>query len=197
MSEQEQADVQAKAQKAASDLAKWQPKLEKLRSAVQSASKSQRAQRRSKLEAIHDPAAVGAIDAVFCARGGEDTQLGISLLENLQSAESATILARYAVFAPWDTAGKCAAQALRSQRKQDYVPLLLPGLQSPVYSRARRFISARLRAPVTIGRYSSATAKCARWPLSMPILSVCLRLTSRPVSQRFRLSRRRVHVQKA
>ena len=67
---------------------------------------------------------------------GEEMQLGLSLLENLQSAESAAILARYAVFAPWETVGKRAAQALRSQRKQDYVPMLLPGMQSPVYSRA-------------------------------------------------------------
>jgi hypothetical protein len=136
INQQEQAEAQAKANKAAKDLAKWKPLLEKLRSAMRSGSKSQRAQRRSKLEAIRDPAAVGAIDAVFCARGGDDMQLGISLLENLQSAESAAILARYAVFAPWDSAGKRAAQALRSQRTQDYVPLLLAGMQSQVYSRA-------------------------------------------------------------
>jgi hypothetical protein len=141
VSEQEVADAQARVRQAAADLATWRPRLEKLRQSLCNVNRKPQEKAREELRAIRDPAAVGAIDAVFCARGGEDSLFGIALLEKLVSAESAATLARYAVFAPWEPIGHAAAKALRSQRKHDYVPLLLSGLRSPILSRSEVFES--------------------------------------------------------
>ena len=95
--------------------------------------------------------------------------LGIELLKYMVSAESAATLARYAVFAPWEPFGQAAAKGLRSQRKHDYVPLLLAGLQSPTYSLAVILTESPYTGQVFTGTSSIVRAGLpGTWPWRMP-----------------------------
>ncbi len=134
VSQQEIAEVQARARKSGIEAAKWFPRLEKLRDDLGRGGR-QPERAKQELAKIRDPGAVGAIDVVFCARGGPAALLGIELLRNIRCPEAAGALAWHAVFSPSGHIQEAAVRALQHQDKHDYVPLMLATMRSPVQSR--------------------------------------------------------------
>ncbi|NLE39386.1 MAG: hypothetical protein GX621_15300, partial [Pirellulaceae bacterium] len=135
LSQQDVADAQANLAQVDAALARWTPKLENLLAWLQKSNSPARDRALQELAAIKDPDAVPAIESLFCATGGETALLGIELLENMKAAEAASALAWQAVFSPWPLVRSEAAAALRSQRKHDYVPVLLAAMRSPIQAR--------------------------------------------------------------
>lgn len=135
LSQQEIADAQARAKNIQAVLRRWSPKLEKSLKRLEASNQRTRELARQELMAIKDPDAVPAIEAVFCARGGETALLGVELLKNMKAAEAAESLAWQAVFSPWEPIRAAAAAALKQQRKHDYVPPLLGAMRTPIQAR--------------------------------------------------------------
>jgi len=134
VSQQEITEVRIRAQKSATEAAKWLPRLERLRDDLGGRGR-QPERARQELAKLRDPGAVGAIDVVFCARGGPTALLGIELLQNIRCPEAAGALAWHAAFSPSGHIQEAAARALQHQDKHDYVPLMLATMRSPVQSR--------------------------------------------------------------
>ncbi|MGO8745783.1 MAG: polymorphic toxin-type HINT domain-containing protein [Thermoguttaceae bacterium] len=141
VSEQAWAQAFARIQTSQAALREWRPKLEKIYRGLQQQGRPREAARKQLLS-ITDPKAVGAIELVLCASGGEVALEGVEALRSIRVCESAEALARQAAFSPWEAVRKAAAVALRAQRLHDYVPLLLGAMQSPVQSRAQIYQSA-------------------------------------------------------
>jgi hypothetical protein len=129
--EHDMAEAQTHVRKASAAAAKWVPRLEKIRDRLLNGSAGQREKAREELKAIRDPEAVDAIDMVFCRQTGELALLGIELLTKFQTPQAAAVLARHATYSPWPQVRQAAATALRSQEKNDYVPLLVEAAQTP------------------------------------------------------------------
>ncbi len=134
VSQRDIAEVQIRARKSAIETAKWIPRLEKLRNDLGRGGR-QPERAKQELAKLRDPGAVGAIDVVFCARGGPAALLGIELLQNIRCPEAAGALAWHAVFSPSGHVQEAAVRALQHQDKHDYVPLMLATMRSPVQSR--------------------------------------------------------------
>ncbi|NLX95013.1 MAG: hypothetical protein GXY83_02435 [Rhodopirellula sp.] len=135
VSEPDLAAAEAHARKTVEDTKVWKPRLEKLYEGLTHPSPQRREQAQQEFLAIRDPGVIGAIEVVFCAKGGDAALAGIEALRNISSSEGAAALAWHAVFSPWEPVRQAAAMALQSQDKHDYVPLLLGAMQSPIQSR--------------------------------------------------------------
>lgn len=136
LSQQEISQAAVRTRQVSDALRQWTPRLTQIRKALRHRSQHQREEATKRLRAIADPAAIPAIELVFCADDHQDALLGVETLDQISTHEAAVALARQAVFSPWQDVRKSAAQKLKTRDKQHYVPPLLSALQSPVQSRA-------------------------------------------------------------
>jgi hypothetical protein len=136
-SQQEVADKMSEMGDAQAALRRWAPKFDELLQKAAGSNQRASEQARREMEAIKDPDAASAIEAVLCAKGGQIAMLGFELLKNLQSPRSAEVLSWHAVFSPWQMEGQSAAIALRNQEKYNYVPLLLEAAEMPANPQAQ------------------------------------------------------------
>ena len=135
LSQQEIADARTRVNDIQTALDRWTPKLEKLLKRLEGSNRRATELARQELTATKDPDAVPAIEALFCAKGGETALLGIAVLKNMRAAEPAAALAWQAVFSPWEPIRSAAVVALKEQSKHDYVPLLLGAMRTPIQAR--------------------------------------------------------------
>lgn len=136
LSQQEISQAGIRARQVADALRQWTPRLTQIRKDLRQRSKRQREEATKRLRAIADPAAVPAIELVFCGDNEQAALLGVRTLGQIAAHEAAVALARQAVFSPWQNVREAAAGKLKTRDRHDYVPPLLSALQSPVQSRA-------------------------------------------------------------
>ena len=118
-------------------LSRWQPKLEKIRRGLEQDRPRLRQSAGEQLRKIRDVEAIPAIEIVFAGATEGACQLAVETLGGIPQFQAAHALARIAVFSPWESVRLAAATQLASRDKEDYVPLLIAEMYSPVVSRQR------------------------------------------------------------
>lgn len=141
LSEKEISQAESHARQTAAGLQQWRPQLEEIRKELDHRAQERRRRARERLREIDDPAAVAAIELVFCTVDEPTALLGVETLDQIDGHEAAVALARQAVFSPWPKVREAAAAKLKTRDKHDYVPALLSVLQSPLQSRAALYQS--------------------------------------------------------
>jgi hypothetical protein len=115
----------------------WQPKLLKLRGAIERGNAKQRAAALGELTALDDPAAVPALEAVFAARSDskkstESNQLLIETAGHIRGPEATGVLLRQAIMADARPVRDAAIAELKKRPMHTYVPLLIAALPGSV-----------------------------------------------------------------
>lgn len=126
--EEDRAEAQRKA------LVRWRGKIERLRSSLRQRAGERRILAEARIRDIHDPAAIGALEAVL-ADTERGALLAVETIANMSGAESIQALIRQAVLSPWNPVREAAARALGRRDAERYVPLMLAEMYTPVTSR--------------------------------------------------------------
>lgn len=87
---------------------------------------------KQQLAEIQDPAAIPIMEQRLTQSGAEGVRLLVDQLCNMESHESAAVLASYAAFANWEDVQKTATAELSSRPKESYVPVLLAEMRTPI-----------------------------------------------------------------
>ena len=122
-------------------LAKWRPIIIAIRKDLEHKSPERREFARGKLQAIVEPEAVPAIEAVFADAADEVALEGLAALSNITDPEASLALARYAAYWPTQPVREAAAKRLGQREFESFVPQILASMYSPVVS---RFIAVTL-----------------------------------------------------
>jgi hypothetical protein len=110
----------------------WTAKLKRIRQSIERGNSAERKVALREFDAIRDPLAMPVVEKMLA---GGDTEIGLRIVEmfaRLGKPQSTEGLVRLAVRSPDPVVRKKAAGELRYQRMEDYVPLLLAGLQAPI-----------------------------------------------------------------
>ncbi|MHC4399777.1 MAG: polymorphic toxin-type HINT domain-containing protein [Planctomycetota bacterium] len=134
MSQREIAEAQRRADRAASDLKRWLPELEKIRKGLTHRSNRRREAASGRLAAIDDPAAVGAMEASLAGEDEETARRLVEALAEMTCDEASVALARQAVFSPAEPIRALAAEKLKARRLESYVPAVLATMTTPIES---------------------------------------------------------------
>jgi hypothetical protein len=116
-------------------LARWSPKLKRLLARLESPNRRARELAADELKSIDDAAAIPVIEAVLSERSEQTAGYAVDSLANMTNPAASVSLARHAVFAPWDSVRRGAAQRLKDKPLEQYVPVLLGAMRSPVQAR--------------------------------------------------------------
>ena len=116
-------------------LVKWRPAIVAIRKDLEHKSPERREFARGKLQAIVDPAAVPAIEAVFADAADDVALEGLAALSNITDPEASLALARYAAYWPTQPVREAAAKRLGQREPESFVPQILASMYSPVVSR--------------------------------------------------------------
>jgi hypothetical protein len=139
ISAEEQFDAARRALQAEESFKTWPAKLVKLRDALDRRNQRQRDIAMERLLEIKDPQAIPAMEAVF---GDYNEPMALALVEvlaGIPGADAATALARQAVFSPSETVRTEAAKKLHARPYEEFVPVLLSGMFTPVKTRAELY----------------------------------------------------------
>jgi len=139
VSEQEIAQLSARAKQSAAALRQWRPKLLEIRNGLAQKSPRQREMAAERLRAIDDPAAIEPMELLLAGENQQAAMLVVVKLEQMTAPEAALALSRVAVFSRWQPVREAAAQALKTKDVQTYAPALLSALSTPVQSRAELY----------------------------------------------------------
>jgi len=129
----------------AENLRSWKPKCEQILAGLQNTSQHRRAAAVSQLKAIHDKAAIPALEATFTAVDEPIAQLLVETLSRISGYDATLALARQAVLSPWPLVQQAATTELAERPKDAYVPELLASLYSPVQSKAELYAGPKGR----------------------------------------------------
>lgn len=113
----------------------WRVKIKRLAVQRRSRRKSIADKAVKELAAIHDPAALPAMESVFGNAGLDDARFLVRLLGPMKTWRAARVLARLALISPWKVVRKDATAMLRTRKIEAFVPGLIASLQTPVDSR--------------------------------------------------------------
>lgn len=116
-------------------LKQWRPRIAKLRNAALKGENGERESALAELQAIRDPEALPAIEAVFAASEPQEALLAIEAIANIPGQRAATVLTQLAVLNPADEVREAAAKALEPRSLYSYAPLLLASLEAPIQAR--------------------------------------------------------------
>lgn len=134
VSRQEVAAQQQRTAEANKAFAYWAPRLEKLAAALSSSEADKRTAALAELREIRDPAALPALRLVVGTRGEEAELLVVELIAQLQDATAVEALARHAAFSPSLRVRKAAAEQLKTRPRDQFVPLMLSSMFTPIRS---------------------------------------------------------------
>ena len=121
---------QAKESEAA--LQKWKPVLTRLRGDLESRDKARQEAAAQQLEAVHDAAAIPALETVFAKSTADAGQAAIAALAAMPQQAATDSLVRHALLARHEEVRQAAAEALKPRDVFTYVPLLLAGMNTPI-----------------------------------------------------------------
>jgi len=138
--EERQASAKRAAQ-AADSLSAWSPKLIKLRDTLERRSLRHREIAMERLREINDPQAIPALEAVFGAHSEGAALALIDVLAQIEGVDAATALARQAVFSPSEEVRAAAAKKLHARPYEQFVPLLLSAMFTPVQSKYELYVT--------------------------------------------------------
>jgi Tfp pilus assembly protein PilF len=137
--EERQASAE-RADQAAESLTDWSPKLIKLREALDRRSLRHREIALERLKEIKDPAAIPALESVLGAHSEDAALALVDVLGQIEGVDAATALARQAVFSPSEQVRTEAAAKLHARPYEEFVPVLLGSLHTPLQSRFELFV---------------------------------------------------------
>lgn len=124
-----------RAQQAEESLAVWSQKLTKLRETMDRRNQRQRELAIERLREIKDPLAIPALEAVFGAYSESTALVLVDVLACIDGTDAAVALSRQAVFSPSDIVRGEAAKKLHARPYEQFVPMLLSGMYTPVQTR--------------------------------------------------------------
>jgi hypothetical protein len=116
-------------------LKKWQPILAEIRRDLEHRSQERREFAMGKLQAIVDPEAVPAIEAVFADASDEVALHGLGALAQITDPEASLAIARFAAYSPTERVREAAAKRLGQRELDSFVPQILASMYSPIVSR--------------------------------------------------------------
>ncbi len=121
------------------NLATWLPKIAALREQLHAESTHRSEAARKAILAIHETAAIPALEQVLSLDGTDSALLVIEVLTSMTDPAATASLARHAVLAEDQVVRKAAAEELRRRPNDHYVPQLIAELYTPVESRSALF----------------------------------------------------------
>ncbi len=124
--------MKAHASEVRTNLRKWQPRLLAIRQDLLSVGAARQKRALDRLGAISDPAAIGAMMAVFAKCDAEHVKTVVQTIAAIPGQTSTDALVRYAVYSDHGLVRRTAAEALRPRPLFSYAPTLIDALQSPV-----------------------------------------------------------------
>jgi len=139
LSEQEIAESNGRAKKAAAATKQWAPKLMSIRTGLSRDSLHRREVALERLLAIKDPTAITAIESMLCRYSEEMAEHGIRALAGIKAHEASRALARLAVFSPSEPIRRAAREKLKGREMFGYVPALLSAMGSQIQSRGQLY----------------------------------------------------------
>jgi hypothetical protein len=113
-------------------IAKWAPVLREIRQDLEHRSLARRAKAQERLEAIEDGSAASAVEPVFGDAGDELTIAALAWLGRLRDPLATQVICRFAVLAQSQDVRQAAAKQLAELPHEQFVPLLLASMYSPV-----------------------------------------------------------------
>lgn len=122
---------QAAAQKA---FVEWTPVIGKIADLLAAKDLKKRELGKQQLQQIHDPAALPAMQAALGNRGEEFELLVVETTAQMTDPSAAVALARHAVFSPSLKVRTTAATKLQSCQPDNFVPVLVSSMFTPVIS---------------------------------------------------------------
>jgi hypothetical protein len=123
----------AEGQRAA--LNQWRPTLERIGKHLSFGSQQQRQSAEKELAAIVDPQSVNVIELLYCSANPRLAAYGIEHISAVDDPCASVALARQAISSPWQATRDLATEKLRHRPIEEYAPLLLSALQSPIDAR--------------------------------------------------------------
>lgn len=135
LSQREIAAAQTRSVQAATALAEWRPKLERILAGLAAKSPKQRTAALERWNAIDDPAAILAVEVLFFTKDEETAHLALAKLSEMAAPEVSLALARQAVFSPWPTVRAEAGRLLSVRPFEGFVPELLAAMVTPLAAR--------------------------------------------------------------
>ena len=120
---------------------RWTPRLKQLLTRLESPSKRTREIAAKQLQAIDDASAIPVIEAIVSTKSEQSAHYAVDSLAGMSAPPAAVSLARHAVFSPWDSVRRSAAERLKEKPMEHYVPVLLGAMQSPVQARRELYRS--------------------------------------------------------
>lgn len=128
------------------NLEEWRPKIQEILKGLKHKSELKRKTAKERLAAIHDPAALSAIEQVLGTDGEQAAQIAVAAIDdNFVQNAAALSLARLAVNSPWQSVRDDAAKRLRDRPKDAFVPAMLASIFTPIQSRVDVFRDPRGR----------------------------------------------------
>ncbi len=113
----------------------WAPRLERIAEQIASSSLPQRQEGLKRLAEIDDPLAIASIETML-GNGNDDwTALALETISRLPHHEATLSLAQYALYSSSDQIRAKATSLLKQRHEQEFVPLLLASMSTPLVSR--------------------------------------------------------------
>ena len=121
---------------------KWSPRIKPLLAKLEGTDKS-RILALERLREITDPKAAAVMERMLCWRNNETALAAVEMLGHLRGYEASRALASQSLFSPWKSVRDRATEALKSRRKEEFVPELVALLHTPVRSEVQVFGHSR------------------------------------------------------
>lgn len=134
MSQLELEQARADADVAATELARWTPRLKNLLYSLNHRSVARRESAEERIRAIDDVTAIPALEAVLAVDSERAACLVIDVLDQMAHPDASLALARQAIFSPHESIRTAAAESLKNRPWDSFIPAMLSELYTPVQS---------------------------------------------------------------
>jgi hypothetical protein len=156
-------EVQRQVREQQAGFDKWSSRIKPLLGKLEGTDKSRKLALES-LRDITDPKAAAVMERMLCWNGSETALAAVETLDHLRGYEASRALTSQSLFSPWKSVRDRATTALKSRRKEEYVPELVSLLHTPVRSEVQVFGHSRWATYVNYlwGRESQDQFELAR-----------------------------------
>ncbi|HTN76311.1 MAG TPA: polymorphic toxin-type HINT domain-containing protein [Pirellulaceae bacterium] len=120
----------------AAQFKRWEARIRDLHHDLQARSSQQRQAAAQRLQAIDDPAAIPAIEAILCYELPDIAAPAVATLGAMTAPEASLAIARVSVNSPWRMIRDSAARQLPGRPYEQFVPQLLAGLYTATAAQA-------------------------------------------------------------
>lgn len=140
MTERERAAIEQLSRDGTDALRQWGSKLEGIAARLLQGPPPAYQAAVAELDALDDPAALPAVEAILSAAGEEPARQAVRYFARIDRYQSTLALARQAVFSTWPSVRRTAIEALKSRRLDDFAPAVLTAMRGAVAPRYQFFI---------------------------------------------------------